>query len=151
MQGKRILFTIHNFKFKYVRQKESTWETFPYTETAREPVRYVRKFMFYNRQLTGKWPWTPKNLASAKAEMISTSWSSFFSKTCWCFMTALPRILEDVRFLSFPFLSFFFFFFFAFRLFVFFFVTYEIILTSNQIDCITLNRCSFFVLYLWNI
>ena len=24
MQGKKISFTIHNFKFKYVRQKEST-------------------------------------------------------------------------------------------------------------------------------
>ena len=25
MQGKKISFTIHNFKFKYVRQKESTF------------------------------------------------------------------------------------------------------------------------------
>lgn len=109
------------------------------TETAREPVRYVRKFMFYNRQLRGKWPWTSKNLASAKAEMISTSRSSFFSKTCWYFMRAL--YLEYSRMCnSFPFLFFLssqFFFFFSFRLFVFFFLKYEIIVTSNQIDCIT--------------
>ena len=64
MQGKKISFTIHNFKFKYVRQKESTvcgikdkvqtvWYLLACSRLSRENMRkYERVFI----QLRGSFP-----------------------------------------------------------------------------------------------
>ena len=43
MQGKKISFTIHNFKFKYVRQKKKKRFTNPFSDTHTDLFNLVTK------------------------------------------------------------------------------------------------------------
>ena len=53
MQGKKISFTIHNFKFKYVRQKESTW------------IYTKKRDCSQSREMHGKKTWSQLDLLLA--------------------------------------------------------------------------------------